>query len=249
MCPNIFGIQNGSYTLMILLGVLIALIIFTVFLKHMKSSKIIIVDLIICVLVAIMFGIVSAILFQNLYDFIESPNTYRWSWSMTFIGGLIGGAIAFFLMYFIFYRKSHEGILEIFFTIAPGTITIAHAFGRIGCFLAGCCYGIDSNEWYAIYFPTLERKVIPTQLFEAIFLIILSSILLLLAFKKKRFSYNMPIYLLAYGIFRFMIEFIRGDHRGFTLGFMSPSQLMSILFIVIALAYFIFDFDKLIRKI
>ena len=77
----------------------------------------------------------------------------------------------------------------------------------------------------------MDVAVYPTQLYEAAFLILLSVILLLLAYKKD-FKYNICIYLSSYGIFRFFLEFLRGDDRGFTLLSLSPSQLISILALI-----------------
>lgn len=237
MYPNLFGIKNCSYITMLVIGIIVAVFVFVVYFRKMKFKKIELIDLLICSLIAVLFGIICAVLFQNLYDFIENPHSYSWTWSMTFLGGFIGGFVAFTLLYNFFYKKFHQGCTQGLLTIIPGVVTLGHCFGRIGCFLAGCCYGKESSEWYALYFPTLEKRVIPTQLIEAVFLLILSLVLLALAFTKKRFIYNTTIYLIGYGLFRFLIEFIRDDHRGFTLGIFSPSQLLSIIMFVVGLTF------------
>ena len=122
--------------------------------------------------------------------------------------------------------------------IAPPAITLAHAFGRIGCFMAGCCYGKETDSWIGVQFPFLSYKVVPTQLLESIFLFILTGVLLLLVFKFK-FKYTFIVYLGAYSIWRFVIEFFRGDYRGSFLGIFSPSQIWCIAIWMIIVPLFI----------
>lgn len=229
MYPDLFNIPNGSYTFMIIIGLISAFTVFYFYLKRVGVNKNSIIDILITMLTSTIVGFISAILFQNLYNLIEDPSNFKFSFSMTFLGGLIGGVITFILMYRFYYRKNNESLLKEIFTIAPGSICLAHGFGRIGCFLAGCCYGIESDAWYALYFPIIDKKVIPTQLFEAIFLFILVTTFIIIAFTKRYFSFNMAIYLISYSIFRFLIEFIRGDHRGELTFGISPSQFWSII--------------------
>ena len=122
--------------------------------------------------------------------------------------------------------------------------TIAHAFGRIGCFLAGCCYGKETDSWIGVQFPHLHEKVIPTQLIESGFLFLLTGILLVLILVFN-FKYTFIVYLGAYSVFRFIIEFFRGDPRGNFLGIFSPSQVWSI-FIWIIIVPFFFVLKKLV---
>jgi prolipoprotein diacylglyceryltransferase len=116
---------------------------------------------------------------------------------------------------------------------------IAHAFGRIGCFFAGCCHGPETDAWYGIYMyaTSLGKKatVVPTQLYEAIFLFALCAVCFLLVWKKK-FRHNLSVYLIAYGIFRFCLEFVRADDRGQFLGSLTPSQFWSIVMIIAGIA-------------
>ena len=90
---------------------------------------------------------------------------------------------------------------------------------------------------------------VPTQLYEAIFLLLLFVILSILALKYKS-KHTLSVYLVLYGIFRFVIEFYRADHRGKLLGVITPSQFWSILMIVIGLllSLFYIIYPKLISK-
>ena len=90
---------------------------------------------------------------------------------MTFYGGLFGGVLGFLLTYYFIRKNVNFKIMEVV-KVAPVSIAIAHCIGRIGCTLAGCCYGKPTDSWIGIDLPG-HGKVIPTQLFEAIFLLIL----------------------------------------------------------------------------
>lgn len=161
---------------------------------------------------------------------------------ITFIGGLIGGVVSFLIVYF-WKRKQFKSKLIDMLSIAPCSITVAHGFGRLGCFFAGCCYGITSGTKFDMAFPIWSSDWeitgyvyhLPTQLYEAIFLFILFGIMTLLLLKKD-FKYNMPVYLISYGIWRFLIEFIRDDDRGSFIGNISPSQFWSIVMLAIGVA-------------
>lgn len=243
MHPKLFGFLE-SYTTMILIGLVAAfLLLFFYFKKRLDKNAMI--DLLLNGIVAVIGGIVFAILFENLYEWIKYGSEYKFKLAMTFYGGLIGGAGCFLLFYFLYFKKHHNGIVKDLLICVPFCITAAHALGRIGCFLEGCCYGIASDAWFAIDFPNIG-KVIPTNLFEAVFLFILTGVLLLLVYKFN-FKYTFPVYMLSYGVFRFLIEFIRGDERGAFVGPFSPSQIICMIMIVGAIALIIIE-KKLIFK-
>jgi phosphatidylglycerol:prolipoprotein diacylglycerol transferase len=183
------------------------------------------------------FGVLFAILFQALYDL-------KWEWKLTFYGGLFGGVLGFLLTYFLFIKKDSTLRMDEVVKIAPPAITLAHAFGRIGCFLDGCCYGKPTDSWIGVKFPFLPEPVIPTQLIESGFLFLLTALLLVLILVFK-FKYTFIVYLGSYSIFRFIIEFFRGDDRGNFLGIFSPSQVWSI-FIWIIIVPFFFVLKKLV---
>lgn len=86
-------------------------------------------------------------------------------------------------------------------------------------------------------FPNLPNPVLPTQLYEAAFLFIMFGIRSYLVMKKD-FKHNLSLYLIFYGIFRFLLEFIRGDDRGQFIGSITPSQFWSIVMIVAGIVVF-----------
>lgn len=182
-------------------------------------------------LAAILGGFGSAALFQAIYDYIEDPSKgFSFNGRITFLGGLIGGVVIFLTIYFIM-RPKLKGRLVQMISIAPCAILVGHGFGRIGCFFAGCCHGAETDSFLGVIFPgRTSSPVHPTQLYEAAFLFLMFAVCSYLVLKKN-FRYNMCIYLASYGIFRFCLEFLRGDDRGeFLLG-MSPSQFWSLIMI------------------
>ena len=130
----------------------------------------------------------------------------------------------------------------------PIGIAIAHAFGRLGCNFAGCCYGAATDgSWglaCAAYDSTLR---VPTQLFEMCFLLILAGVMAWLYFRYK-FDYNFGVYAIAYGVWRFILEFFRDDDRGALILGLQPSQFWSILMVLAGVGYFFLQYYVL-RKL
>ena len=196
---EVFGFPIDLYTVWIVIGI-IACLIFTIFtMKKCGYSSTASDTIIIIGILAIILGFLIGMVFQALYDFIENPSAgFKISGSMTFLGGLIGGVIVFVGLYFLyvyvinprlkdgnFFKSDMNKGIWYLLRIAPISITIAHGFGRIGCLFAGCCYGKESHEWYSVYSNNAGHNVIPVQLYEAIFLFVLSGVLILMLFKFK----------------------------------------------------------------
>ncbi len=232
MFPDLFGIENFSYILMIVIGVATAIFWLVFYLKRRGFSRNTIIDVVACTLFTVAIGIVGAMLFQNVYDLIKDPANYKFTFSMTFYGGLIFGTLGFILLFFLFVKKHNDISFAEILIVAPICITCAHAFGRIGCFLAGCCYGNVTDSCIGVEFPNIGKRI-PTQLFESGFLFLLTAALYVLIFVVK-FKYTMHVYLASYSVFRFIIEFFRGDDaRGATVLGLYPSQLICVFIWII----------------
>ena len=248
MYPNLFGISGFSMVVMIFLGVIAATVIFFIYLAKNGVEKKSFLDLSIVIIVTVLVGIVFAILVENVYEAIKASIngvSPHWTWAMTFYGGLVPGIAAFILMYRFYYLRNNPPIFKKILVIAPGCVAIGHAFGRIGCFLSGCCYGITTGTALDVNFPGIGPHL-PTQLIEMAFLFILGGLLLVFAFKHYT-NYTAIIYLFAYSIFRFVLEFFRGDERGQLVG-LSPSQYWCIvLFIGAGLLIYLYH-KKVFKK-
>lgn len=237
MLPNpiieLGPIKVYMYGVMIAVGVFCAFLVIYLYAKRLgiptKYADFVFYDGI----AAIAFGFFFAALFQSIYDYIEDPSKgFRFGQRITFIGGLIGGAAVFLAIYFIIRKKKNIQLAPML-PVIPCAITIGHALGRVGCFFAGCCYGKPYDGIFSVKFPNVTERVHPTQLYEAIFLLLLFGVMSLLLLKKvKVYKYNLEIYLVAYGVARFVIEFFRGDDRGSVGISLSPSQMTSILLVI-----------------
>ncbi len=163
-----------------------------------------------------------------------------------FYGGLIGGAIGLFI-YTSVYKANIIEYIDIYATVLP----LGHAIGRIGCFFAGCCYGVPSS-FGVIYTQTVGQtplgiKLFPVQLAESACLIALFIILLVLFFKSKRKGIVALVYAFSYSVIRFVLEFFRGDaERGIFFG-ISTSQWICILLALISTILLFLRIQKLKR--
>lgn len=138
-----------------------------------------------------------------------------------FLGGLIGATL--FTLFSL--KKKWISLLQL--NLMLPALPFAHAVGRVGCFLAGCCYG-KQCDLHAI---GLDRY--PVQLMESAGLVLIG-LWLHRNNKNKNEQKNLREYLISYGILRFSLEFLRGDEiRGVYLNLLSTSQIVSIAMISI----------------
>lgn len=164
-------------------------------------------------------------------NFIRSPLSILSSNGFVVYGGIIGG-IFFAWLYCIVKKLSFWR----YFDIVLPSVAVAQAFGRIGCFLAGCCYGAETNAWYGIAFHNSQFapngvKMIPTQLISSAGMFAIAGILFLYARREKKPGQVGALYLILYSIGRFFVEFLRSDYRG-AVGILSTSQFISILILI-----------------
>ena len=141
-----------------------------------------------------------------------------------FYGGVIGGAIGLFIACMIKHCE-FLAFSDLIITILP----IGHAIGRIGCYFNGCCYGGQYNGFFAVNYVVdgVKMSVFPTWFVEAGFCLALFFYFQLIH-RNNISGIRTAIYLISYSIYRFVIEFMRGDEiRGFV-GFLSSSQLISV---------------------
>ena len=245
----LFGQEINLYNIMLVLGVVLCVVFVYLMTRREKFSYTMSYLIIAIGFIAIICGLLSATLFQSIYNYIQDPSQGFVFEGMTFIGGLLGGSIFYIGLYCIYtylinpklkdtnrFKNKKDKTLFDALKFIPIGITLAHAVGRIGCFFEGCCYGKPTNAWYGIKFATTSEKVIPTQLFESIFLFLLTGVMLFL-YLKFEFAYCFGVYGISYGIYRFISEFYRGDDRGTFIGNISPSQFWCIFFVLGGIAF------------
>ena len=147
-----------------------------------------------------------------------------------FYGGLFGGLL-------VGYKYLKNRKLDTYIPILIPLIPLFHCFGRIGCFLSGCCFGIQSNIGFTYHYapnPAANGVVrFPVQLIEAILNFFLFVLLTHIQKKGTLKNHILSLYLIIYAFIRFFLEFLRGDLiRGVYLG-LSVSQYISIIILII----------------
>ena len=234
----IMGAHIPMYSLMMAIGgIACLLVIFVTFTRYEKVQKDTLHRLFfVTILGAGAMGI-SAFILNSLFHSIQEQKIVIGG--ITWLGGVLGAIPATIALLHYLVPEAKGKALYFFSLMVPGMV-LAHAFGRIGCYFGGCCYGMPTDSWMGIMFPPESHAahkimtqyganvaVFPTMLVEAVFELVL--FVVMMATRRKTKKYNIEIYAFAYGVFRFIMEFFRGDNRGGTGFFLTPSQLMSIL--------------------
>jgi phosphatidylglycerol---prolipoprotein diacylglyceryl transferase len=204
-----------------------------------------IVDLAFYVLLAGLIGSRFVFIMTKLEDYTKNPIEIFMFWR----GGLVwyGGFIAATGYVWWYCRKHRLNFLKYADLCIP-YVALAHAFGRLGCLAAGCCFGKPSDMPWAIVFPNSSMAqqaqqherlveigasslpVHPTQLYEAGFEMAMFWLLLLLRPHKRFHGQLMLVWLAVYPVARSIIEMFRGDkERGIWLLGLSTSQWLSVL--------------------
>ena len=170
--------------------------------------------------------------FSLLHTFTDYANFFGIVFGgMVFYGGLFGAIIGAVL-----YLKALKLPYFPYMDVMAFCIPLFHGFARIGCFLGGCCYGIEC-ELGIVYHNALEPSAngvsrFPVQLLESGMEFVLFAVILVLYIKRRLSGKLMYVYLLSYAVLRFLDEFLRGDKiRGFV-GPLSTSQFISLLMFV-----------------
>ena len=228
-----------GYGLMIAIGFIVALIVGALRARRRGMNQNHVYNI---GIIAIVFGFVGAKLLYcavAFRSFIADPWLIISGGGFVFYGGVIVGIIAVL----IYCKIRKIKFLDYFDLLAP-SVSLAQGFGRIGCFLAGCCYGKPTNSIFGVVFPQgaiapAGVKLIPTELISSAGDFIIALVLLLVA-RKKRLPGNIGgLYLILYSVGRFLIEFLRGDPRGF-IGALSTSQFISIFTLILGILIMIF---------
>lgn len=242
---NIFGKQLSTYSIMFLIGALLSGFLACKQIKKKGYNDYYMIVLLLIASIGVFIGghlLYSITNINKLYLFIihigNTPDVKTFFGAISdifggsvFYGGLIGGMIAGAI-----YIKKKKLPFNIFSDIVATIIPLFHFFGRIGCFLVGCCYGVESHIGFTYQHSLIESanhvNRFPIQLVEASYNLCLFIILYSLYKKNKLTGKLLGLYLVLYPIGRFIFEFFRGDeYRGFLFG-LSTSQIISILLFI-----------------
>jgi phosphatidylglycerol:prolipoprotein diacylglycerol transferase len=202
-----------------------------------------IMDLGIYLIIAALVGAKAMLIAIDFRYFVSQPREIL---SLVRAGGVFyGGLIAALIVAIWLVRRYDLRLWTTADLFAPG-IALGHVIGRFGCLLAGCCYGRPTSVPWAITFTNpaaaanvgtpLGVPLHPTQLYDAGAELLILIVLLLTERRGRQFSgRTFWLYVLLYGISRFIIEFYRGDDRGVILG-VSTSQFVSLVAVPVAIA-------------
>ena len=162
---------------------------------------------------------------------LEDPAVFLQSLSGGWVvfGGLLGGMFGAWL--FCHWQKLPVGR---YFDLAFPAVALAQAFGRVGCFFAGCCYGVETDSAFSIVFQHSQYApnhvhLVPTQLISAVLDLVLCLFLLWYEKNKEKYSGELAaLYLILYSAGRFVLEFWRGDLIRGAVGPLSTSQFIGL---------------------
>lgn len=256
MCPILFHVGRFpiyAYGFFIVMGVAIATLLAS--LKIRKSNiKISFekgMDLFFYTVLSAFLGARILYVLINVEAFREQPlKIFKiWEGGLVFYGGLVPAAVvAFWVM-----KRRRYPVWKLADLISP-LIALGLSFGRMGCFLAGCCYGKETSLPWAVVFKNpdslarLNIPLHPTQLYDAVNGLVL---FFFLTWVEKRKTFDGQIFwlfLLLYSMTRFFIEIFRGDPRGFLFAdLLSTSQAIGILLAIFSL-FMLFYIKKHVRR-
>lgn len=190
----------------------------------------------------LLFGVIGVFLGGHLLFGLVHLNELKYGLAhvfggQVFYGGMLGGVLTGWI---VLKKKGYPKYP--YYDIVGCTIPLFHCFARIGCFLAGCCYGIESEIGFTFTESMVEGANhvcrFPVQLLESALNLALFFVLYIL-FKKEKFKEKLLyVYLASYAVIRFCLEFLRGDDalRGVWFGF-STSQWISLILFVAAVIF------------
>ena len=271
MHPVFFQMGNivgYSYGLMIGIGALLAIFVSEWRAKRRGLDGELVFSAAVWGLLAGLLGAKLTFIISNIKLLFTNPSYVLGTNGFTVYGGVVLGIIVGGL---IVKRKKVD--VPVYLDLVIPQIALAQGFGRIGCFLAGCCYGKPTDSHFGVVFPVEAIApsgipLIPTQLISAAGDFLIFAILLLLSYfatdylkvrkgeeelldkdavtKKLRLFQPLSMsgmYLILCGIGRFAIEFLRADPRRTALG-LTSNQYVSIVFVIAGLALIFYGYKR-----
>ncbi|MBQ8549218.1 MAG: prolipoprotein diacylglyceryl transferase [Lachnospiraceae bacterium] len=245
---EVFGRTVGSYGLCAIVGLLVCGVVACLLARRYKIAYEDIVLLMVVIGVSlligghILFGITNTNKLIALFGKASSYSLKQiFGYLITCFGGMVfyGGFLGACVGLLIYTKVSKEVERGIAFDLFAVCIPLFHVFGRIGCFLSGCCYGTECKFGFVVHGNTLVPEIndvrrLPVPLIEAVCNLVIFLILLRMFQKGKESGKMIFYYMLMYPAARFVLEFFRGDAiRGFLFG-LSTSQWISIGLLAVA---------------
>lgn len=240
---EIFGVKIYGYGLMITIGIIAALFLLIYRSRRKRYNEDNIWDMAILAIICGVIGGKVLYIITDIKYIIEQPSVLKSIGNGFVIYGAVFGGI---LTVYLYSRKKGWDALSVFDLAIP-SLPLAQGFGRIGCFLAGCCYGSATTlpigvEFSNSPFASVNVHVHPTQIYSSVFDFLLAFFLLWYDRKERKNGRIFSLYLIIYSIGRFLIEYLRDDPRG-SVSIFSTSQFISLFIVIIGIL--LFNFEKL----
>jgi phosphatidylglycerol:prolipoprotein diacylglycerol transferase len=250
-----------TYGFMMALGVAMGLWFLYVQAKKQELDAPQLLDAAFYILIVSIVGAKLILLLGNFSYYTSSPKEL---FSLARSGGVFQGGLAFGAAFAFWYFHKHKIPTWKTADLAGPALALGHGFGRIGCFMAGCCYGSACKLPWGVIFTNpysheltgiplgVERH--PVQLYEAA-LNFLNFVVLFIILRKKRFDGQvLSFYIMNYSVIRFFTEYFRGDHpaKAYLIQGSSPLQSLSYpqVFCILGLAagFVLFSILKKLKR-
>lgn len=225
-----FNTKISLYSIMIILSLISnILVVFYTSKKYGYTNK-----EKICILLYENFGIIAG---AKLLCFLENYDRFNGTFNFVNVGlssyGAVIGALLTLILFSIQFKKSLKELIFIFMPSIP----LMYAIGKVGCFLTGCCYGIEYNGIFKVLYEyslvaPKDIYLFPIQIVEAISFFAIF-IYMIIQHKRNKFTIKtLGIGILLCGIFKFLLDYLRMSHNEI---YISTSQIISIIFIFVGI--------------
>ncbi len=231
-----------GYGLMIAIGVLAAYFLGEFRAKRRKWDYDIVFGVTMWAMIGGVLGAKLLYIITDIKNIIANPSILLdFGNGLVIYGGLICGVLSV-----IVYCKIKKVYIPQWFDVLIPSVPLGQAFGRLGCFMAGCCYGAETDSWFSVVFKNSDFApnhvhLYPTQLMSSAgnFIHFILLMYVMPRFFKKP-GQVVSSYMIFYSIGRFVIEFFRGDEVRGQIGPFSTSQFISIFILLGGIALFTF---------
>ena len=233
---TVLGREIPLYGIFFYLGILIAVTIALLLSRKKRFAPFDIISSAVYAMIGALLGSKLLFILVSIQQIVEYEISFvgMIKGGFVFYGGLLGGALGL-LIYAKQFKVNFFEYADLYATVLP----IGHALGRVGCFFAGCCYGIPHDGFLSHTYTSsvgttpIGTPLLAIQLIESVLLFLLFTVLLVIyILRKQRVGLCSTIYAILYAILRFLLEFFRGD-KGRGVFLLSTSQWISLFILVL----------------
>ncbi len=225
-----------SYGFMIALGVCLSIWLINKRILRTNVDEHFLID---CVFILLVIGIIGARLFYIALNF-ENYKHSIFSFFKVWEGGLIvyGGVVAATIALIGITYASKRAFFDVADALIP-FVALTQGFGRVGCFLNGCCWGKVTTSMWGVTFPFLDMPVHPVQIYESLYCFMMFFLLWMMSNKKKFNGQIAFSYFMLYSGGRFFLEFVRGDQENIFFILNRPQCISLVILLCVCISYYL----------